>query len=107
LSVNQVATLYPPNLTPAGEIKNWSDGELIRAIREGVHQSGRPLLIMPSDEFHNLSDADVRSVVAYLRSQRAVKHDANTDTPSNGVNLFGALYVGAGIFDMSVQPPIT
>jgi cytochrome c553 len=65
-----VGSLYAPNLTPAGEIKDWSDGEIIRAIREGVHKSGRPLVIMPSEEFRNLSDADVQSIVAYLRSQR-------------------------------------
>ena len=43
-----VGTIYAPNLTPAGEINAWSDGEVIRAIREGVHKSGRPLVIMPS-----------------------------------------------------------
>jgi len=31
-----IGTLYAPNLTPAGDIKNWTDGEVIRAIREGV-----------------------------------------------------------------------
>src|SRR5262245_60811045 len=40
-----VGTLYASNLTPAGEIKDWSDGEIIRAIREGVHRTGRPLII--------------------------------------------------------------
>src|SRR5690349_21444503 len=32
-----------PNLTPAGPIKDWSDGQLIRAIREGIDADGRPL----------------------------------------------------------------
>jgi mono/diheme cytochrome c family protein len=100
-------SLYAPNLTPAGEIKDWSDGEIIRAIREGVHQSGRPLIIMPSDQFHNLSDADVQSIVAYLRSQPATNNKPQNDTPSNGLNLLGALLIGAGIFPTSVQPPIT
>jgi hypothetical protein len=31
-------SLYAPNLTPAGEVRDWSDGEIIRAIREGVHK---------------------------------------------------------------------
>ncbi len=102
-----VGSLYPPNLTPAGEIKDWSDGEIIRAIREGVHKSGRALIIMPSAQFHNLSDADVQSIVAYLRSQPAVPNKPQTDTPSNGLNLLGALFIGSGIFPTSAQPPIT
>jgi mono/diheme cytochrome c family protein len=102
-----VGVLYVPNLTPAGETKDWSDGEIIRAIREGVHKSGRALLIMPSDQFHNLSDADVQSIVAYLRSQPAIVNKPQNDTPSNGLNLLGALFIGAGVFPTSVQPPIT
>lgn len=102
-----VGVLYAPNLTPAGEVKDWSDGEFIRAIREGVHKSGRPLIIMPSEEFHNLSDADVQSIVAYLRSQPATANKPQSDTPSNGLNLLGALFVGAGIFPTSAQPPLT
>ena len=102
-----VGSLYAPNLTPAGEVKDWSDGEIIRAIREGVHRSGRPLLIMPSEDFHNFSDADVQSLVAYLRSQPATPNKPQNDTPSNSFNLLGAIFVGAGIFPTSVQPPIT
>ena len=36
-----LGTLYAPNLTPSGNIKDWTDGEVIRAIREGVHKDGR------------------------------------------------------------------
>lgn len=96
-------TLYPPNLTPAGSVKDWSDGEIIRAIREGVDDAGRALIIMPSDKFHGLSDADVQAIVAYLRSQPAVSHDL----PDNNLNLFGAFALGAGFFPTNRQPPIT
>jgi len=102
-----VGSVYAPNLTPAGEIKDWSDGEIVRAIREGVHKSGRPLVIMPSETFRNLSDADVQAVVAYLRSQPATPNQPQNDTPSNSFNLLGALFVGGGLFPTGVQPPIT
>jgi mono/diheme cytochrome c family protein len=98
-----VGDLYPPNLTPGGPLKDWSDGEIIRAIREGVHKNGRGLLIMPSEQFHAMSDADVQSVVAYLRSQPAVQHDL----PDNNLNVLGAMFIGAGVFPLSVQPPNT
>ncbi len=97
-----LGTLQPPNLTPGGPLKDWSDGELIRAIREGVHKSGRPLIVMPSEIFHNLSDADVQALVGYLRSQPAVQHD----TPETNLNVLAALFVGAGLFSTSAQPPI-
>jgi len=80
-----IGTLYAPNLTPAGEIKDWSDGEIIRAIREGVHRSGRPLLIMPSEFFRNLSDADVQAIVAALRAQPAT----SAVSPSTRLNVLG------------------
>lgn len=102
-----LGTIYSPNLTPAGEVKDWSDGEIIRAIREGVHKSGRPLLVMPTNSFHNLSDTDVQAIVAYLRSQPATPHEPKNDTPSNSGNLLAMLFLGAGVFDTSAQPRIT
>ena len=98
-----IGTMYATNLTPAGEIKNSSDAEVIRAIREGVHKSGRALVIMPSEVFHNLSDVDVQAIVAYLRSQPA----AGPNTPTTKLNVVGALFIGAGLAPTSAQPPIT
>ncbi len=96
-------TLYPPNLTPAGSLKDWSDGEIIRAIREGIHKNGRPLVIMPADAFHNLSDADVQALVAFLRSQPAVQHE----TPEINVSVIGAIIIATGAPLQTNQPPIT
>ncbi len=98
-----IGTLYAPNLTPAGEINGWSDGEIIRAIRGGVHQSGRPLLIMPSEILRNLSDVDVQAIVTALRAQPA----SATASPPTRLNVLGALFVGAGLFPTSAQRPIT
>src|SRR5712692_429671 len=101
--VGGLADMYPQNLTPAGPIKSWSDGEIIRAIREGVDKDGRPLLIMPSDTLHNLSDEDVAAVVAALRAQPPVQHD----TPPRNLSLLITVLIGAGLFPTSAQPPIT
>ena len=38
-----------------------------RAVRHGVARDGRGLVIMPSDEFAPMSDADLAALVAYLR----------------------------------------
>jgi len=97
-----VGTMYAANLTPAGEIKDWTDGEVIRAIREGIHKNGRSLIVMPAEVFRNLSDADVQSVVAFLRSQPAT----GAATPPTKLNIMGALLI-ALVFPTAAQAPIT
>lgn len=84
-----MGTLYAPNLTPSGNIQDWTDGEVIRAIREGVHKSGRSLLIMPSYGYRNMSDEDVQSLVAYLRTQPAT----GAPTPETRFNVLGAVFM--------------
>ena len=96
-------TLWAPNLTPAGEMAHWSDGEVIRAIREGLHQNGRALVIMPSEVFRHLSDADAEAIVAYLRSQPA----SGSNTPPTRLNVLAAFLLGARIAPTSAQPPVT
>ena len=34
------------NLTPAGPLKDWSDGEIFRAIRNGIDRDGQVLFAM-------------------------------------------------------------
>lgn len=96
-----MGTLYAPNLTPGGDITDWTDGEVIRAIREGVHKNGRSLLIMPAEVYRNLSDDDVQALVAYLRSQPST----GGLTPTNQFNLFGALFMNLSDF-RTVQEPV-
>jgi hypothetical protein len=74
--VGMPGTVVAPNLTPDVEtgIGGWTDGEVVRAIREGVDKDGRTLFpMMPYETFRNMSDEDVYSVVAFLRSVPAVK----------------------------------
>jgi len=61
------ATIHGPNITPAA-LADWSDVEILRAIRHGVGREGRPLLLMPSHEYQFLSGDDLVSAVAYLRT---------------------------------------
>lgn len=97
-----VGALYAPNLTPA-HLQTWSDGEIVRAIREGVGQDGRALIIMPSEVYRYLSDADAQALVAFLRSQPAVE----PDWPESQLNVLGAIFAGVGMVPFTNQPPIT
>jgi mono/diheme cytochrome c family protein len=59
------------NITPDPEtgLGAWSDGEILRAIREGVSRDGRALFpLMPYVAYRSLSEEDGRAVVAYLRA---------------------------------------
>lgn len=96
-------TMWATDLTPSGPLKDWTDAEVARAIREGVDNRSRPLLIMPSMAFHPMSDADVMSLVAYLRSQPP----SGRDLPERDLNVLAALFIGGGIFPTSAQEPIT
>jgi mono/diheme cytochrome c family protein len=98
-----IGVLYATNLTPEGPLVDWTDSEIIRAIREGVDKSGRPLIGMTSEPFSHLSDADVQALVAYLRSQPAV----NRDLPEKNLNILAAILFGANLAPTAAQPPIT
>ncbi|MCC6132449.1 MAG: c-type cytochrome [Acidobacteria bacterium] len=59
------------NLTAAPQgLGNWSDGEILRAVREGISRDGRPLFpLMPYQAYaRQLSDTDALAIVAYLRT---------------------------------------
>jgi mono/diheme cytochrome c family protein len=62
--------IYGVNLTrgAGGLPQDYSDADFVRAIRHGVARDGHPLILMPSAEFHDLSDADVGAIIAYIRS---------------------------------------
>ncbi len=70
-------TAYSPNITPDHEtgIGSWSDDEIIRAIREGVRPDGTVIgPPMPIRVYREMSDTDVRAIVAYLRSIAPVRN---------------------------------
>lgn len=68
--------IVAPNLTPDPEtgLGKWSDGEKIRAIREGISKDGRALFpFMPYPHFATMSDEDLYSLVAYINTLAPVK----------------------------------
>lgn len=53
----------------------WTDGEILRATREGVNRKGEALFpMMPYEYFRSMSDEDARSIVVYLRTMKPVPH---------------------------------
>ncbi|WP_423067382.1 cytochrome c4 [Devosia sp. CN2-171] len=73
---NEQYTAIAPNITPAGRVKDWSDAELMKAIREGIRPDGTVIGIpMPFEVYKGLSDTDLASIVMYLRTVPAVQND--------------------------------
>ncbi|WP_164007074.1 c-type cytochrome [Pyxidicoccus trucidator] len=59
-----------PNITsdPEHGIGRWTDEELMRALRDGTGRDGKTLFpLMPFLLYRELSDADARAVIAFLR----------------------------------------
>lgn len=90
-----IGALVAPNLTPGGVLKDRTDGELFRAIRQGYGKDGRLLGFMSQLGYRHLSDADIEAVIAFLRSQDAV---ASSGPSGDHLNLLGAiLFFGTGM----------
>lgn len=82
------------NITPDVEtgIGAWTNGEIARAIREGVSRDGEALFpIMPWFMYTTMPDEDVAAVIAYLRAQPPVhsfRPERKLDFPLNIVFRF-------------------
>jgi len=65
--------IYASNLTPAA-LKDWSDGEILRAVASGVNKRGDALFpLMPYGHYSKLSTPDLHALIAYLRTLPAVE----------------------------------
>lgn len=65
------AMLVAANLSgdPGTGLGRWTDGEILRALREGVSRDGRALSpVMPYESYRALSDEDAMAVVAHIRT---------------------------------------
>lgn len=64
----QYGPLYASNLTR--QLPKFSDVQLEALLRTGVHPERKTVWAMPSEIFHNLSFADMKALIVYLRTLR-------------------------------------
>jgi mono/diheme cytochrome c family protein len=91
-----IGRLTAANLTPAGQLRQWSDGEIFRAIRNGIDADGHRLVIMSLTNAGGLSDDDIAAVIAYIRSVPAAGQP--TPIPPDQLSPVGLVMVGTGLF---------
>jgi mono/diheme cytochrome c family protein len=62
--------LRSPNISgaPASAVARYTDRDWDRTVRHGIKPDGRPLFVMPSEEYAGWSDADLAALIAYART---------------------------------------
>ena len=74
---------------PTG-IGSWTEAQFVRCIREGKWkglEQGRPLLPpMPWENFGKLSDEDLRSIYAFLKTTKPVNNTVPQPIPPGGTH---------------------
>jgi cytochrome c553 len=68
---------------------DFSDADLVRAIRHGVGPDGKPLVDMPSNFYFEFSDQDLGDIIAYLKSIPPV----DNELPKKRLGLLARFYI--------------
>ena len=77
---------------------SYSATDFDRAIRHGIKKDGRPVVVMPSAAFHNMSDADIAALIGYLKALPAV----NNELPPSEIRA-PARIMAAAMFDPAME----
>lgn len=77
---------YSKNITPFA-LKNWTDGEILRAISTGVNKDGKALFpLMPHPVYGKSDKEDLYSIIAYIRTLEPIENlvpQSKPDFPMN------------------------
>ena len=77
---------------PETGLGKWTDGEVLRAMREGIDRNGNALFpMMPYEHLARMSDEDAKSIVVYLRTLKPIRKavpDKKLDFPVNYIVKF-------------------
>lgn len=66
---------YSKNITPVN-LKNWTDGEIYRAMTTGVDKNGNAIFpVMPYTYFGKMDKEDVFDIIAYIRTLHPIEND--------------------------------
>lgn len=92
-----LGTIHAINLTAGrgGIGATYTDADFVRVLRHGVRSNGTSVFVMPSKDFHYLSDADLGSIIAYLKTAPPVDRSWGPKQ----FTLLGNVLVGWGVFD--------
>lgn len=89
-----IGVVWSANITTAGQPKNYTDADYIRSIRYGVKPDGHGLFVMPVQDFNYLSDEDLGSIIAYLKTVPPT----GQESPAPEFTFFSEVLAGLGAF---------
>jgi mono/diheme cytochrome c family protein len=100
-----------PNISPGpgNVVSAYSDEDWIRTIRHGVNPKGRPLLIMPSEDFNRFTDADLTALIAHIKSLPPVSGSGRVvelPVPVRMLYGFGMIKDAAAKIDHTLPPQL-
>jgi mono/diheme cytochrome c family protein len=90
------------SVTQGYQVVDW-----VRTIRHGVKPDGRPLRVMPSEDYNRFTDADVGAIVAYAQSLAPVSPRAAEivlPLPARVLYGYGAVPEAAEHIDHGAPP---
>jgi mono/diheme cytochrome c family protein len=96
-----------PDITRGGATTSYRPEDWVRTIRHGVKPSGRPIMIMPSEDYNRFTDADLASLVSYVRSLPpgpGAKAVVDLPPPVRILYGFGAIQDAAARIDHTLPP---
>jgi mono/diheme cytochrome c family protein len=96
-----------PNITAGGVTARYQPEDWERAIRHGVNPQGRPLMIMPSEDYSRFTDADLAAIVAHIRALPTRSGGAaivEFPPPVRILYGFGAIHDAAAKIDHTLPP---
>jgi mono/diheme cytochrome c family protein len=103
-NLGPAGVLYGKNITPAA-IGSWSDGELLRAVTQGVSKDGTALFpLMPYPHFGALDEEDIHAVLAYVRSFKAIENTPKPRRLNFPLNIIVRTIPGANTFSKRPSP---
>lgn len=103
------ALVHAPNITPgAGNVvARYTPNDWVRIIRHGVKPDGRPAIVMPSEDYARMTDADLAAMVAYLRQMPPAEGTAavlNLPPLLKTLYATGVIHDAAEIIDHTLPP---
>ena len=80
-----------PNITAAGVVSRYQPEDWNSVIRHGVKPNGRPVMVMPSEDYNRFTNDDLNALVSYVRQlpPQASTQQAVVDLPRPAWVLYG------------------
>lgn len=98
-----------PNISPGpgNVVAGYTPADWVRTLRHGLDPKGRPLMIMPSEDYNRLTDDDLAALVAYVRHLAPVQGGGpvlDLPLPVRVLYGFGMIQDAAAKIDHALPP---